>query len=81
MTEKNPQKQGRILERGGERIFLAGQNIYPCLAPTNQFISSNNRVVLTNNRVILVNNRVSHINNRVTSENNHFTCEFWPIKS
>ena len=29
MTAKNPQKQGRILEGGG-RIFLAGQNIYPC---------------------------------------------------
>ena len=28
--KKNPQKQGRILEGGG-RIFLAGQNIYPCL--------------------------------------------------
>ena len=29
MTEKNLQKQGRILEGEG-RIFLAGQNIYPC---------------------------------------------------
>ena len=29
--KKTPQKQGRILERGGGNIFLAGQNIYPCI--------------------------------------------------
>ena len=28
-TAKNSQKQGRIKE--GERIFLAGQNIYTCI--------------------------------------------------
>ena len=29
IPQKTPQKQGRILEGGGGRIFLAGQNIYP----------------------------------------------------
>ena len=29
--QKDPQKQGRILEGGGD-IFLAGPNIYPCYA-------------------------------------------------
>ena len=30
-TAKKSTKQGRILEGGGGRIFLAGQNINPCI--------------------------------------------------
>ena len=38
MTENNTQTQGRIIKGGG--IFLAGQNIYPCITDRSSGIFS-----------------------------------------